>query len=408
MEVVSLDAQKLSAALSESGSTFPHEALPLLLPLLPLDARACAACVCRAWRAAILNPLLWKELSFERCAARVNDATLASLCARAGAALHTLDLPAGPYMHVTGAGLVAALRGGGCSGVRRLSAPYVSWFRQLNASEAQELAAACPFLQHAACAIRCSLSEAASVSTALPGPMGLTLECARWGYEEVNPSVTQLVERLRVNAALTSLELSDYQIGDAGAAQLADCLRVNSTLTSLDLWNSSIGDAGARQFAECLHVSVALTHLAECLRVNATLTCLFLSISGIGEAGATLLAACLRINTTLMYLGLACNEIGDGGATQLADCLRVNATLTGLHLASNGIGDVGATQLAECLRVNVTLKSLDLDENVIGEAGVEQLEESMRVNTTLTSLNYLQSTYDGQLHLACFGHGSKV
>ena len=57
-------------------------ALSFVLPLLPLDARARAACVCRAWRAAAAAPALWEELDFARCAARVDDATLAALCAR--------------------------------------------------------------------------------------------------------------------------------------------------------------------------------------------------------------------------------------------------------------------------------------------------------------------------------------
>ena len=89
MDAVPTGALELSAALSDGGDTFPHEALQLILPLLPLDARACAACVCRAWHAATSNPLLWENLSFENCIAHADDATLATVCTRAGAALHT-------------------------------------------------------------------------------------------------------------------------------------------------------------------------------------------------------------------------------------------------------------------------------------------------------------------------------
>ena len=131
MDAAPLDALELSApSLRWSGYASPHklaEALSLILPLLPLDSRARAACVCRAWRAATSHPALWEELSFERCTARVGDAALDSLCARAGAALRTLRLDSDECAQVTAAGMLAALRGGGCVGVRRLSAPVPTY-----------------------------------------------------------------------------------------------------------------------------------------------------------------------------------------------------------------------------------------------------------------------------------------
>ena len=51
-------ASELSAVSRWSGHASPHElaqALSLLLPLLPQDCRARAACVCRAWRAVALR-----------------------------------------------------------------------------------------------------------------------------------------------------------------------------------------------------------------------------------------------------------------------------------------------------------------------------------------------------------------
>ena len=157
MDAVLPEAQELSAALRWGGHASPHElaqVLSLLLPLLPLDDRARAACVCRAWRAAAAHPALWKELSFERCAADVDDTTLAALCARGGAALRTLSVDAGACERVTGAGIMAALLGGGCTGVRRLStqlySPWDEAGHTLNAEQVQQLAAACPLLQVAA------------------------------------------------------------------------------------------------------------------------------------------------------------------------------------------------------------------------------------------------------------------
>ena len=88
MDTLSLDALELSEPSCWGDGASSHklaEALSLLLPLLPLDCRARAACVCRAWRAATAHPALWEELNFEHCAVRVYNATLASTCRRRAA-----------------------------------------------------------------------------------------------------------------------------------------------------------------------------------------------------------------------------------------------------------------------------------------------------------------------------------
>ena len=334
MDATPPTGSELSAASRWSGHASPHElaqVLSLLLPLLPLDCRARAACVSRAWRAAAAQPALWEELSFARCTARVDNAALAALCACAGAALRTLSLESDACKRVNATGMVAALHGGGCTGLRRLIRPLGPellldrslYSLYLTSGEVQQLAAACPRLTHTACAVRCSLLNAAAAAAALPGP--LLLKC--------------------------------YTGPDAAAlTQLAECLCANTTLTSLSLRRSGIGDAIA-------------TQLAECLRVNTTLTSLSLIYNNIGAEGAAQLAECLRANTALTSLDLLGNDIRDAGATQLAECLRVNATLTSLSLSGNYISEAGATQLGQSLRINTTLTSLDLHENFIGEAG---------------------------------------
>ena len=379
MDAVPPGALELSAALRDGGDTFPHEALAPFVMLLPPDLRARAACVCRAWRAATAHPTLREELDFRRCVAPINDATLASLCVRAGTALRTLYLDSDACEFVSAAGMLAALRGGGCTGVLRLSTQIpddelFSWFHYrlvvLDAPTVQQLAAACPMLQHATCAVRCNLSEAAAVLTALPGPLALFCE----GESEVG--LTQVIECLRLKTTkLQSLLLYRSKIGAMGASRLADCLRVNSTLTGLDLFSCRIGDAGA-------------TQLADCLRVNTALRSLELQGNGIGDEGATTLADSLRVNTSLKSLNLSWNSIGDAGATQLAECLRINDTLTRLNLMApaDGIGLEGMTQLAACLRVNATLTSLELGGYNIDTAPLMKFSECLQIDTKLKTL----------------------
>jgi hypothetical protein len=206
MDVALSEAHELVATLSLSGNTAPHkvaEALSVLLRPLPLDVRARAACVCRAWRAATANPELWEELSFERCAARVSDETLASLCARAGAALRTLRLDADTCWAVTGDGMLAALRNGGCTGVRCLNRPATvdhETEHMFTLESAQQLAAVCPMLEHAACVVRCYLRDTPAALAALPGPLGL--KCASSAHNRNEDSEADLTRlSLATNAS---------------------------------------------------------------------------------------------------------------------------------------------------------------------------------------------------------------
>ena len=86
------------------------------------------------------------------------------------------------------------------------------------------------------------------------------------GYGAVGESdAAALGEVLRVNGALTSLDLSDSSIGAAGVAALGEALRMNNTLTSLDLSNFGLGDDGVDALVEWLHDSTgALTQLNLC------------------------------------------------------------------------------------------------------------------------------------------------
>ena len=413
MDAVVLGARELSAASSDIALS--HEALLLLLPLLPLDCRARAACVCRAWRAATAHPALWEALSFECCTARVTNAALSSLCACAGAALLTLRLDANVCADVTPDGMLAALRGGVCTGVQRLHAPYISvdktmnfFGRVLTAGMAQELVAMCPMLQYSEFSVRIKLSDAVAVLGLLPGP--LTLRCARNNDIYDESDLSRLAAFLHVNAALKSLTLHKYCIGVSGVTQLATCLNVNAVLKSLSLTESGIGSAEAAQLAGFLRENATLTslnllnnnigdegtvQLAECLRVNTTLSGLCLRLNGIGVAGATQLADCLRVNVTLTRLQLGGNvAIGYVGATQLAGCLHANATLKYLDLSSCRIGDVGAYRLVECLRVNSTLTGLDLWYNGISKFGTAELLRCLDANTTLMSLDLRSNDLD--------------
>ncbi|KAH7054780.1 hypothetical protein BKA57DRAFT_434420 [Linnemannia elongata] len=196
------------------------------------------------------------------------------------------------------------------------------------------------------------------------------LTSGRFGGKEFG----MLVEAIKANSILTTLNLDHNSIGDNGAQALSEALKTNSTLTTLNLYSNKIGPNGAQA-------------LSEALKTNSTLTTLNLEDNSIGDNGAQALSEALKSNSTLTTLNLSWNSIGDNGAQALSEALKTNSTLTTLNLVSNSIGDNGAQALSEALKTNSTLTTLNLEDNSIGPNGAQALSEALKTNSTLTTLN---------------------
>jgi len=330
-----------------SWLSLPHAILLHTLRMTPQDARARAACVCRTWRDAAADPALFAVLRFDDgCAARLNVASLLRLCARAGAALRELRLEAPLCDAVTAAAVIAALRAGGCAGVQRL---VLRNGDSLSAEQVQQLAAACPALEHAACGVRCeSADDVTTACACLPGPLTLyvhyQLDAAR--------------AALQLPAQVAEVDIWNCTLDAACVAALREALRANTTLKTLSCWQTGIDDVGAAA-------------LGEALRMNAALTSLFLFNNNIGDAGAASLGQALRTNATLTSLDLRFNHVGAPGAAALGEALRTNTSLKTLALTLGynlDIGDAGEAALREALRTNTTLATLLLNgRNMVGD-----------------------------------------
>ncbi|KAG0344009.1 hypothetical protein BG005_002083, partial [Podila minutissima] len=211
-----------------------------------------------------------------------------------------------------------------------------------------------------------------------------------------------LSEALKTNSTLISLYLYYNSIGDNGAQALAEALKINSNLTTLNLDSNSIGDNGAQALAEALKTNATLTTLSlesnsvwfkgllsfsEATKSNSTLTILHLTSNVISDNIALTLSDALKTNSALTALDLQGDLIGDNGAQALADALKTDSSLTTLHLGTNSIGDNGAQALAEALKTNSTLVTLDLWRNSIGDPGAQVLSEALKINSTLTTLD---------------------
>ncbi|KJE94260.1 protein tyrosine kinase [Capsaspora owczarzaki ATCC 30864] len=211
-----------------------------------------------------------------------------------------------------------------------------------------------------------------------------------------------IAEGLKANGNLQYLELSDNQIGDAGAQAIGSALRNKSTLIALSLNENKISDIGAFAVAEGLQASTALTELGmfinqigdagaqaigSALRNKANLSILHLSNNKIGDIGAFAIAEGLQASTALTQLGMFTNQIGDGGAQAIGSALRNKASLSSLYLDVNRISDIGACAVAEGLQTSTALTQLGMHTNQIGDAGAQAIGAALRNKANLSKLN---------------------
>ncbi|CAF1339460.1 unnamed protein product [Adineta steineri] len=110
---------------------------------------------------------------------------------------------------------------------------------------------------------------------------------------------------------ITTLDLKDKQIDNAGVQCLVEALKRNTTLTELDFTGNKIGRVGAQ-------------YLAEALKHNTTLTTLDLRENQIGDVGVQYLTEALHHNTTLTTLELQFNRISEVGIQYLVHTLKHN------------------------------------------------------------------------------------
>ncbi|KAL0239469.1 hypothetical protein GEMRC1_009577 [Eukaryota sp. GEM-RC1] len=185
-----------------------------------------------------------------------------------------------------------------------------------------------------------------------------------------------LMESLKVNDTVTSINLSGNYYHDELIIALADMLKVNARLAIVNLSGNNVGCEGIRALAEALKINTSVTSvdlsansiedesvrdLAEMLKVNARVTNVNLSENNIRNQGITALAEALKVNTTVTSVDLSINFIEDEGARALADMLKVNTTVTSVDVSFNSIGDEGARALAEMLKVNRKVKIVEVN-----------------------------------------------
>lgn len=419
-------------------------ALPLtlterVLMFLPVDARGRAACVCKAWRAALCGPMCWRNLDLTRleqpllgnvAAHEFKHPVVVAALARARGQLRSLDVS--PALYVSRADLVEVLTANAGT-LRNLRVHHLlvdDLTEGVHQPSLQAIMAAAPLLQtvETTDTVSCKWQSAPAVLHAAP-PLATLSVCKlfvhfreRWedglaGMARVGPFAAALAD----GALQPSLTDVSFQCTDVAAPGVMDAI-VDAALARRLPALSFVGctPPPAAPLARLLR-GTSFTKLILCQTHDAQL--LF------DAAGAALVAAALRATTALAELTFMNSGLGRyrGAAQTLLDALVGHRSLRELTLECEGVavpalrgaalaailsadtpalqslsvycakgrneactcrlGDAGLMPLMAALRHNHHLRQLSIgNNNMSTRFALQHLLPAVRLNTSLRDL----------------------
>ena len=178
---------------------------------------------------------------------------------------------------------------------------------------------------------------------------------------------------------ITTLNLKDMKVTDAGVASLSQALQTPTcTVTRLNLGGNEITDAGVASLCQALQTPAC--KVTE------------LDVSGIQITDAGVASLCQALQTPtckVTRLTLRGNQITDAGVASLRQALQTPACkVTTLTLRGDQITDAGVASLCQTLQTpTCTVTELDLSGIQITDAGVASLCQALQTPTfTVTTL----------------------
>jgi hypothetical protein len=380
-------AERVSSALSP----LPPPIVLYIFSLLPADARARAACVCRGWCHVVSELSLWTRLDLSLSSGvrvRVTDAVLTGALAKARGQLAALDvsdcsaisfdtLLAGVRAN---RGALRELRVGVCD-----SDYCVGTQQTLDAAGAERLCRAAP--QLTVCdAHLLGWSSAAGARRMLrnaPPFQPLRLRTLRIGFPENardNTAVLQVAADVAAHASLQRMELHGAPLGTPVAMDAVVDVALARQLVSVRFWFCRLVPASVPALVRLLDGGT-LTDLA----FNQGHTLLD------GESAA-LLGAALRANrtiTSLRFTGELWQDAASGAA--VVHALTGHSSMRMLRLTGSDALAVGAAAsgaLGALIAANAAaLTELDLLQSHLDDAGLRPLFDALPANTHLRTLN---------------------
>ena len=218
-----------------------------------------------------------------------------------------------------------------------------------------------------------------------------------------------LTQTLMSNSGLglRSLSLRNNPIGDEAVKGVAKFLRLNPALTDLDVGNVGASTQGLVHLASAIGGNTRLSslnidrprvegcdeettvHLAKALRTNRSLERLSMAKHCLKSYGTMWLMEYVSTwnQGSVKFLDIGSNQIDAEGAKYIAKALASgDCAVEELILRANRLTDEGAIAIAAAIKKNTSLTKLDLSFTSLADAGLVALANALVGNVTLKTL----------------------
>jgi hypothetical protein len=373
-------APRLRSA-SALHNVLPEEALRVIMLALPADARARAACVCRAWRAFLADVSLWQVLDLTPAggvvAERVTENLVRGAVARAAGQLRSFSFEHKPDVMMVNESLTDMI---------------VS-----NGAELQTVTLSRRWLAPEWIAAICAAAPRLQVFNT-----------------SVSSSCAELLPMARNNPPYGPLRLSGLRLWNLEGAAATDLLALAASLASHESLKSlflvsvsfayglnALLDAASERrvrhlLLECCDLNAeSSSALARLLRRGTLITLKVIACSGFPQAQDAswpVLCAALRSCRTLTHLTLSSELPGGADERTVTELIDAVASLPALSELELNLGEVHDTlafgrALGALLAVNrPSFRTLNVDECLLGDDRTAPLLDSLAANTHLRRL----------------------
>jgi hypothetical protein len=411
-----------AAASRTTLCVLPLALLQSVLARLPVDARARACVVCRAWNVALAEHSLWARLDLSPAsgvALAVTDAVLRAAAARASGQLEALDLT---DCDVSCDSVLAVVTASGGT-LRELRwRDKTRWRdnpsrkrRYLKSTHAEALLRAAPWLRMFVADVGCdTVTEASRLLRNEPPCAPLRVHALLVKAHEAEPpneaALLAFAAAVAGHAWLAELTLRNVPLNAAASLDALLDAVLARRLRTVELWRCQLSPASAPAYMRllcgglarlalgdlpALFDAPAMLLLSNALRASTTLTSFQLGAVGLWRhpAAAVILLGALVGHPSLRELDVSHNTTGTPALQAIAGALLAalvvaNApALRTLNTSHCRLGDAGLGLLVDALPQNNHLRMLVCERNEITEGFVRnRLRPAVQANASLRKL----------------------
>ena len=229
-------------------------------------------------------------------------------------------------------------------------------------------------------------------------------------------------DRITINTADPTCDLSNKNIGDNGAKILSNLLYNSVKIKQLYISSNRISDYSVLAIdvnkvdrlmcnktlleLDMSHNTITLEgtkHVAEFIKNNITLQKLDISYCGIPDDGAVIISESYKNNKTLQELVISWKDdkvivntahtawntsrkkIGNIGVSILVNLL--NSKVKKLDISHNSISEDGILLISDYFMSQCSIEELNLSYNIITTKGAEEIAKFVKINHMLRKLN---------------------